>query len=535
MNKASTTLVLLCVAALVSSPAGAEASTWAVTNGGWSGGGNWTGGEPVAGTTAYINNGGGATITNAGEVSNYLYVASGAANSGSVQINSGDLTIGVHEFIGQSGVGSVTQSNGTHTVVSQLYLGGSFNGSGGTGTYTLSGGLLDVDYKLNVGYNGTGYFYHSGGTCDAEDDDLYVGYASDSNGNYQLSGTGQLLAGDLEIGYRGTGEFTQSAGTTNTLDDGLNLGNYAEGDGSYTLAGGDLLAWKEVIGDYGTGTFTQTGGTNTVKTSLTVGYGNGSNGTYNFKGGTLKRYDTWFINLVVGDSSGASGTFQGWGTIDFGGGLYNSGRIIADGYGIERTLDASNFNSSIYNWYENPTTNGVKGWFAVNKGRLELPVVSVATGNSTVNWGERNTDTTIDLVNSVRLAFSNVTSGGDFSISLLDGSRSDAAVPGGWDVMAVWDFQPPAGFSFDSVDLTFRYDDAMAAALGLNESTLSLFHYEGGQWVDIVTSVDTVNKLIHANGVTSFSTFAVGVTPEPATLTLLALGGLAVLRRRRRH
>ena len=36
-----------------------------------------------------------------------------------------------------------------------------------------------------------------------------------------------------------------------------------------TLAGG-LFATDEIIGDYGTGAFTQTGGTNTVSSALTL-------------------------------------------------------------------------------------------------------------------------------------------------------------------------------------------------------------------------------------------------------------------------
>lgn len=275
----------------------------------WSTAGNWSSDtEPGSGDHAYINNGGTALITNSAEAAYYLYVGNGGGETGAVQMNSGDLSIGVHELVGKSGIGNVTQDGGTHTVTSQLALGGWATGGSGTGTYTLRGGLLDVNYHQNVGYTGTGYFYHSGGTNDV-DDDLNVALGDTSNGTYQLSGTGQLLAHNEYIGKRGIGIFTQSVGTTNTISSDLYLGYY-DGSGSYTLSGGELTAWSEYIGSYATGTFTQTGGTNTIKGSLTLGRSNGGDGTYTFQGGTLTRWQTWVANLVVRDHSGASGPFR---------------------------------------------------------------------------------------------------------------------------------------------------------------------------------------------------------------------------------
>jgi hypothetical protein len=62
-----------------------------------------------------------------------------------------------------------------------------------------------------------------------------------------------------------------------------------------------------------------------------------------------------------------------------------------------------------------------------------------------------------------------------------------------------------------------------------------VYHFHNGQWEQVTSSIDTGNKWIYANGITSFSQFAVGVVPEPSTIVLLAtvaLAGLLAWRRR---
>src|SRR5262249_26362766 len=103
--------------------------------------------------------------------------------------------------------------------------------------------------------------------------DLVVGFGAGSNGTYTLSG-GSFMAHQSEfIGSSGTGVFTQSGGTNSLLPPGevgyLNLGANVGGSGTYNLSGGTLTsARSEIIGDAGTGVFSQTGGSNTISGAM---------------------------------------------------------------------------------------------------------------------------------------------------------------------------------------------------------------------------------------------------------------------------
>jgi autotransporter-associated beta strand protein len=106
----------------------------------------------------------------------------------------------------------------------------------------------------------------------------------------------------------GTGTFTQSAGT-NSVSLWLYLGQYAGDTGIYRLSGGSVSSSNEYAGYDGIGNFVQSGGTNSVG-RLSLGYNSGSQGTYDFTGGSL----------VVGSISVGSGTVA----FNFGGGTLSA-------------------------------------------------------------------------------------------------------------------------------------------------------------------------------------------------------------------
>ena len=166
------------------------------------------------------------------------------------------------------------------------------------------------------------------------------------------------------------------------------------------------------------------------------------------------------INLTVRATTAASGTFQGWGVVGLTGTLNNNGRIIADGYETERTLDLSLF-GSVGHTIINATNNG---WFVQNHGKLLLPNVPVITGSKSYTWGQAASDATPDLVNAMHIAFSNVLSSGSVSIALLAVDRTDVPSLGNFQMLDIWQITPTGGLAFDSANLTIRYDDALAAS-----------------------------------------------------------------------
>ena len=379
-------------------------------------------------------------------------------------------------------------------------------------------------------------------TADAEptgSDNCYIG----TNVGGSLTATGQLSQ---------TGEACAHL-----------IVGHSYGTATLDMIGGALAVGSAglSVGDYGTGTLNQTSGTLTSGGSVRIG-SNPSTALYALTGGTLRiargtsrklsvggSYATGTLNLgnatatgqisetgsgggvslIVREYSTATGTVEGWGTVGLTGALDNSGKVIANGYGTNRTLTLSSF-TTVSNTFGNTTTNG---WYAVNQGRLSLPAVPVSSGPGVaVNWGESPADTTPDLINSVRLTFNSVSAAGSLTIYLDAPDRT--GVPFVDAPMGIWNISASPALAFDTATLTFRYDDALATALGLNEADICLYHYLDGAWQDVTTGINTSTNRIWASGIDAFSYFAIGfVVPEPASAMILAAAGLAMAARRR--
>ncbi len=333
----------------------------------------------------YIGRAGTGTFTQSSATNKVtaMYLGKDLGADGTYTMTGGNLSA-FNEFIGYSGTGSFTQSGGTNSITAGMFLG---YDSTGNGSYTMTGGTLQsTNGNIYVGHDGSGDFIQSGGLVDLGSGDLSVGENQASDGSYHLSGTGTLLARVEHIGRSGTGSFTQFGGINSVIDT-MYLGTSPTGDGSYTMTGGTLqasdglmhiavgydgsgafiqsggmvdlgsgglvlgahqtsngsyqlsgtgtlLASSEMIGLYGTGSFTQSGGTNSVTSTVFVGYSSddsidGGDGSYTMTGGTLQASDG---AMSIGVASDGRGEFdQSGGVVDLGGG----GLYVGQSYGID--------------------------------------------------------------------------------------------------------------------------------------------------------------------------------------------------------
>lgn len=175
--------------------------------------------------------------------------------------------------------------------------------------------------------------------------------------------------------------------------------------------------------------------------------------------------------------------------------FYANGRIVADGWGAasERDLDLS-FTANLRNNIANGASES-NGWYAVNRARLIMPPVTVATGSNNYNLGDEGSADN-DLVNSVRCSFTGVTTGGAITNTLLALDRGDVPVTSRIkQTVSAHQVFSPAAMAFGGLTLTFRYDANACQAQGLTAPDVVQVY--GGTAVKLpVTALDTTNKRV---------------------------------------
>ncbi|MCG2660498.1 MAG: hypothetical protein L6437_09665 [Kiritimatiellae bacterium] len=497
-------------------------------------------------------------------------------NSGVLTVNTG-INVGFYDGTTNVGTGNVYQSAGTLVQAASLEVGsfnygaGNYYQSGGTlqlsggmsmaqrvgcvGFYELSGGILTNSGGLNMSPaagSGNSTFRQTGGTH-AMIGSIYIAQVAGATGLYELV-AGQLsIGGSSYIGSSGVGTFRQLGGT-NSLVGGVDIGSLAGSSGSYELTNGLVEAACMWVGNAGQGVFTQTGGqvhiNATANRGLVIGSATTGQGVYNLWGGTFEMdsgnwggislgYAGWWGGFVGGDgtlnlgnatgtgtlvvngsspcvfrgTNTAKSTLRGWGTLSANS-LQQNGRVVADGYGTDRTLDLSGTTFISKNAsFTYPSTNG---WFAQNHGALRLPDIAYSAsycwGDTTTCWSE--TVTNQPLVNSVLFAY---TGGAGALTGALLATDHGSVSYGLYKPVAVWNFSGPAGFS--ACALTIRYDDVKAVSLGIQETNLRVRQWVNGTWQNITGSVDTGAKTITANAVSPLSQIAVSTIPRGTVFT----------------
>lgn len=244
---------------------------------------------------------------------------------------------------------------------------------------------------------------------------------------------------------------------------------------------------------------------------------NGGSGTHSL---TLNKYSR------VGTATtkqNRHALLTGWGSVLLNGTLENNAKVIADGYGTDRDLFMTNFAAVVQNdthannvLFGFVLSDGIKpGWYAVNRGRLCLPRLTVAAGSSTIRWGDTVNDLTVntnDLVNSMTLAFSGV-NGGRVKSALMAADRTDSLVTDASKVIGIWQVDAAElDRGTGTATLAFRYDHLKAIALGLTEANLKVWRHRGDGWVDATAGIDTTQKIITTKPLRDMTLFAVATS-----------------------
>lgn len=455
-------LVAVVLAALSPLALGAERN-WTGGDGFWDVPANWGGSKPTSLDEAYVDTGATVTVRTAGEQASRLELGYYNTAAGSLTITpSGGLTLGYLVLAASS-------DSSSHLDLQPggvLSTGGAQIGSYGSATAMLAG-TLNSSGSLIVGLKGSGNITQTSGTVSVSSDVSLAPITSSSQGIYRLYG----------------GTLAVARGNS------VNLG----GEGTGTLLLGNAA---------GTGTLMQTGSGSGVNLNI----------------GQFTDYGGGFTTLGTGELRG-HGNAALTGQLDL-----QHGKVIADGYGTDRLLTLTGF-TTVVNGYENEPGHH-SGWYATGKGKLSLPAIAVAAGDHAYNWGESAGDSSIDLVNSFRMAITGAGASGSLTASLLapDHSEIAAGLPG--TAIGVWDVGL-SGTGFSSAVLTFRYDDLLAD----DPSTLRIYHHTGGVWIDVTAAVSPGTFTISTTPISSLSQFAV-VVPEPGSLLggLMGIGGLIVCR-----
>jgi hypothetical protein len=290
----------------------------------WSGAGNWSAASatgldssgPPAGLTV-------ATIANSDSSSHVVALDQSASIGGLVigstgggidtlsQTAADNLSIRTSEQVGVGGAGIHIQTNGTNTILGNLFV-----GSGSAGTYSLGGtGVVNVANSLGIGVGSTGTFNQSGGTLSVGSESIGsndgMGVISQSGGVAKVAGEFNLLGGSYSLsgnasltlsgsGYVGGSFYAATGpGSLNVADNAhMRVGGIIEVYPSSSLQIGSSSVLQSGSLSIG-GTFSQNGGSLTVTGDINIGFA-GAPGAMVVSGGSL----TVFTGSIAVGGSG---------------------------------------------------------------------------------------------------------------------------------------------------------------------------------------------------------------------------------------
>ena len=535
------------------------------TTGDWFVAANWDNGVPNSSLYAYVDNGGTVNINSGAaqassvqvgvnatgtlsqtggslSIPNGLTMGNTAGSNGTVTISDGSMSVNTAFNLGYHGTAQFNQSGG------QVTLGAEFidvgDQPGGVATYTLSGGTLSTTQRFYLGNSSQGTFIQSGATSVSNIQILDIGEAATAQGRYELQ-AGNLTTATALIGGYGTANFIQTGGTHQTTT--LEIGGYGGTNGPnfalYQMSGANsmLTAGTEIVGMYGSGTFTQSAGTHVVTGSLRIAaLSNVLGGTFNLSGGSLQAAQesigeagpgvfnqtggshTVNTNLIIGQGSAPG---NGTGTY-----LLSAGTLLVEG--------------DEYLGYG----SGYGG-----------PGILTQTGGTNTIDGRLILGRDIDTQGTYDLRNGTLSVGGDLLIGQqllaqkvfeITGGLGQASI-GGNLVMGTFNSPQDSPTIIDTIDATglSPLDITGSASLAglLQVQLASGFLPHLGESYTVLTADQGISGSLSLTGpdaakfrlvATNNSLTLTSLVPEPSSLLLLALGGLGLGRlavRRRRH
>ena len=383
---------------------------------------------------------------------------------------------------------------------------------GASSTATIRGvGSLWTNDTLYVGYGGRGSLVIDDGGRVSSSNCGYVGYRTNGTGTARVSGPGSMWTSDgLSVGEGGTGELVIERG--GEVSDSIGyLGLTAGCTGSAKVSGEGSMwtnSTRLQLGSQGVGRLYVADGGKVVAKELAVST------TRSVVSLHVSGNDMILLGTVT-----STGTLTNKGLIQF----YADAFLAADSY-----TPFSESAGRAMTWSGTGTYNAYGGAWSSTAHTFTVTAPTALAGGAvdaissfermlfTVAGGER-----------AGASFGTVTGSNTFSASLMTAGELNAltAVPG-FDgaVLAGWDFATnlPSG---QQVMLSFD--------VGLGYEDVEVWHLSGGTWTPYSPDLLTYDSHgVVSFTVTSFSGYAVTAVPEPVTLFLLALGGLAMLKRR---